>query len=335
MLVRFFAVSLAAICLFGTARSQAQLAPGDDDGSDVEVDVISGDPTITTPAPGEMVIDASGGNDAIEVPANGMVFNSEDDLITWAADNLNGVPTTDDSGRRGIWGKLTVYGKLHYGDENANISQQVDDYMVAKLGGRSGVVIVNGQEYCLKENGCDSGSSLTSPGAKVNVYSAPSATGRCDPTNQFCINGESWKKEIPASFFPIYRTIGSDVEETGSGFEITHHFCWKAGIIPWSCARQSGHDHLSLRNSYSFGTGMATGAISDGGAHDDVESIDVRLWSLFVSVKSNGVPGTTSTAEAEIGGVCAGESGNSPKFQTPIAISTSAGSVSDQVCQGI
>jgi hypothetical protein len=262
------------------------------------------------------------------VPDTGKTFDTKGQLIEWAANHFNGIVDTDASGNpQGIYGRLTVYGKL-WASDSRQISAQVDDYMVSQLGGRSGVVVVEGQEYCLKDNGCTSGSEKT-----PMVYSAPPpTTGKCDPTKNFCLNGESWKKELPATFAPIYRTIGSNAEETGIGFSISHHFCWKAGFIPWSCVAKSGDDTMALDSAYNFGTGMASGVIEQRGRANNVDSIDLRLWSLFISVKSSGVPGTTGTAEAEIGGVCARQFASSKKYPSGLTTNTAAGSADDSTC---
>lgn len=199
-------------------------------------------------------------------------------------------------------------GELVYGDANTETSDAIDDYMVAKLGGRSGVVIVDGQEYCLKENGCSSGLAKASHDAFL-AAAPPRESYICSQPG-FCVKASSWRKAIP-SFFPIYRTIGSDIEQKAGGFQVSHHFCWKF-IIPWSCSRKSGANRTLLKNVYRFETEniienapvVGTGAVEQRAARNNVESIDIRMWSLFASLKSNGVPGSTSTAEAELKGVC-------------------------------
>lgn len=326
---------MGAGCLLIASLASAQTSedPDEPDQSD-----LGGEPIISHGAPGELTVDASDGNGVLEMPEEGMVFSSNAELIDWAETNMNGIAETDENGNRvGIFGKLTVYGKLVYGDANTETSEAIDDYMVAKLGGKSGVVIVDGQEYCLKENGCSSGLTKDSQSAFLAVHAVRPKNVHICSQPDFCVAASSWKKSVPASWFPLYRTIGSDIEQKAGGFQVSHHFCWK-WIIPWSCSRKTGANVMFLHNAYRFETGniienapnVGAGVIEQYAVRNNVESINIRMWSLFVSIRSNGVPGAASTAEAELKGVC-GDGSSTSTGAIPANTETAAGDVRD-VC---
>ena len=326
MLHRQWSVLISVGCVFACSQVFAQAQDPD---LPSERAGLGGEPLISRGNPGELLIDASGGNGVIEVADKGMNFPSREAAIDWAAANMNGIVETDETGRRiGAFGRLTVYGKLVYGDANTQTSVAVDDYMVAKLGGKSGVVIIDGQSYCLRENGCSENAV-----ADV-VYAVPKETSPCNG-HGFCVEASSWKKELPVWFFPIYRTIGSDIEQTAGGFQVDHHFCWKLGVIPWSCTRKTGSNTMRLDNAYLFNTGgidetdpnIASGKIFQSGIRDNTDAIDLRMWSLFVSIKSDKpVPRAGGTAEAQLSGVCgAGESRSRTSTQDFLSTVTAAG----------
>lgn len=191
----------------------------------------------------------------------------------------------------------------------------------SKLGGKSGIVTIEGEQYCLKDAGCgsvnakanDSDSflaeraiSLAAPGG--DTAKPPEDRSTCNQENNFCLEMSSWRKAIPLDKFAIYRTIGSAVEQTKGGFQVSHHFCWKFGFIPWSCSKRSGNNNMRLDNTYRFSTRVASGSFTDSGQADNVEAIDIRMWSLFVTLKVKdgelkpGFP--QNTAEAELTGAC-------------------------------
>ena len=73
----------------------------------------------------------------------------------------------------------------------------------------------------------------------------------------------------------------------------------------------------------------SVGVAIDSGIAQNVEEIDLRQWSFFVSIKSTGAPKAGPTAEGSITGVCGAEgSANGPNM---VSTATSADLVTD-VC---
>jgi hypothetical protein len=279
-----------------------------------------GEATFDRSVAGTLVVNAQDGNGVLSDPHDGMTFGSQAEAIAWAQANLNGTVEYDLFGNAvSVQGSLITYGKLFYSDASTQSLTEVDDYIAYALGGTSGIVTIAGTPYCLRDDGC-LGAGMTLKAA------APEETPACaDSTTRFCIKSSSWKTAFPP-ILTIYRSIGSEADQTEGGFRITHHFCWKA-FIPWSCSRKSGSNIMSLTNRYrialpafddpSSSDSRATpplgtvGEDDESGEASNVESIKMKQWGLFAGIKSSR-SGTLSpllgdTAAATVTGVCGGE----------------------------
>jgi hypothetical protein len=286
-------------------------------------DPIDGPTLIDASTPGTLTVDGSNGNGMLDVAQAGMVFDTQQSLIDWAIANLNAVPVVDSAtgATVGVEGRLVQAGDLGYVDEQTLSLVPVDDYIAAKLGGRSGIVTVAGTQYCLRDDGCINGMTLKA--------APPKSSSACSGT-RYCINGDSFKTNLI-----IYRSVGSETDQGAGGYHESHHICWNPFKL-FRCTKKSGHNTLRVSNAYTFVSNLVVGSIPDSSQKNDSTSLKLKLWSFFVSIKSSdaGVtPGTISTAEADVSGVCGAESGTDNVSRLAASTATSTGDVQG-VCDG-
>lgn len=252
---------------------------------------------VTRPEKGALVIDGSNGKSYVDIQPTGMSFDSGQDAVKWAMDNLNALPFYNKQGKLlGVYGYLEHKGELNYPDEKRQAVWPVNDYVAAILGGQSGVMQVGSRGYCLNKDGC---------APNVTFKAAPPANAtECATTDEdFCVRQESWKTNL----LGIYRSVGSELEQSKGGYRETDVFCWKWGFIPWVCSQKRGDNELQIHNLFKV-PGGAAGRRAEA---KNVEEVSQRLWSLFVSVETSTEydslhPGDIATTrEGDVGGVCA------------------------------
>jgi len=265
------------------------------------------------PRDGEVTFDASNKKSMFPVPKAVRHFSSKRDVLQFARKELNAITVTDDAtGEVGVQGAAQALGKGFY--IHAGRLVEVQDPIAAFLGGPWGYFMVGDEKICMD-------------GEKCETVTPPGGGDPCSPNGQFCTNDYSFRTNLW-----FYRSIGSETEQLSGGYDVEHYLCFR-WIFPWICSRSTGWNELQLTSTF-FGTSLPPPEIprfvmARETAADNVEEVTVKLWSLFVSIKSTGLPGQPGpTFEATLTGVCGYHLSNGPQGSTQSL--TQAGSANCQ-----
>lgn len=250
---------------------------------------------------GEVTFDASDKKSMFPVPKAVRQFASKHDVLQFAKKELNAIMVKDPAtGAVGVQGAAQSLGKPYY--IHAGRLVEVEDPIAAFLGGPWGYFVIGDEKVCVDGEKCD----------KVTP---PKGGDPCSPNGQFCTNDYSFRTNL---FF--YHSIGSETEQTRGGYDVEHYLCFK-WIIPWICSRSVGSNQLDLTSTF-FGTALPVPDIprfilARESHAINVEEVTNKLWSLFVTIKSTGLPGQPDpTFEAEISGVCGYHQSNGAQGST-------------------
>lgn len=287
--------------------------------------------------PGVLLVDSEAGA-LLELPKHGPVFASNSDLLLWAAAHLNAQLVYNDLGEViDATGSVTQAGRFFYVDDTTFATVEVEDVVEALLGGRSGIVTVAGQKYCLREDGCEAGMAPHAP---------PTEERRCNTDGTYCIKATSFKRNLI-----IYKSWGTKLEQKNGGYHEDWKFCWKL-FIPWACKKKSGQNELSLRSSYQLESSSAHGCGNQIDPQNprpectpwstqretskrNTEKIKLREFSFFLGASynlDNGSVEPGGSADMLVEGVCSTGTGRDPRDSSKSARTvTSKGSI-DFIC---
>jgi len=163
-------------------------------------------------------------------------------------------------------GGLTLSGPVFVPHENGTI-ETFDDKFALLLGGRAGLFTVDGEEVCVRDDGC-----RTDPQIETQQV-RPSNITRCDA--EFCTAKSSFQQSSFARFFG-YCSRGATTTQTAGGYQEDTHWCRKWGFIPWRCTTKRGTNRLTLEVAF---LGSPLGNRFRSGDRRDVESLTTKIWS--------------------------------------------------------